>query len=334
MLVVILRFTSPFPTNLAYPLKPVKMKTSPTLLVLSFAARALAVDLCSESPCFLGFTEVPGISSLCSDILHPTATVPASVTATIISTIPVTITDYRGTLFFPSTPSPTLFGSCTASTEGSWTTSGTFVVGATAWPTPSTLGVDISEQKVLLAKNQINCPPVAQGISTACSCFYGPATTLTVSATTTVTSYIGQTTHSYTGLPLIRTLAAQCTPISLPIFAAVRFATCGSPGIPVKAFKSCALPVNVTGSEVDHGIITNPLNFIPQDCCSACANTLNCFQSITDPYGNLCILQIRTEEGTNPTDDCPLGHTFAEFSDVTFGINAGFLKGHCAQGCT
>jgi hypothetical protein len=183
-----------------------------------------------------------------------------------------------------------------------------------------------------LEKNQLNCPPVRQGISAACSCFYGPATTRTVSATATVTSYTaGQATHEFAGRPLLRTVAAQCT--SPSIYSAVNFETCSSPGIPVKAFKSCALSANDTGSVVVHGIVTNPLTFLPQDCCSACANTLNCFQSFTDPFANLCILEVRTEEdshSTNRTDDCPLGHTFASFGDTT---SAGFLSGHCAQGC-
>lgn len=114
---------------------------------------------------------------------------------------------------FPSasTPTPTPFGSCTASTGGTWITSGTFVVSATVGPIASTPGAEISEQKIL-AKNQLNCPPVRQGISAACSCFYGPATTRTVSATATVTSYIaGQATHEFAGRPLLRTVAGMAS---------------------------------------------------------------------------------------------------------------------------
>ena len=44
---------------------------------------------CKKDPCFKGFTDIPGITSLCSNAVRPTTTVtvPTSIVTTVTSTM-------------------------------------------------------------------------------------------------------------------------------------------------------------------------------------------------------------------------------------------------------
>ena len=117
----------------------------------------------------------------------------------------------------------------------------------------------------------------------------------------------------------------------MPIYGNAVYSTCGSPGLPENSYQSCAVPN--TGAR--------PFQFDAGDCCSACANTLNCFEAYSDPATNRCVLDVRTvpdSTNTNTTADCPNRHTYVQFGGAQGpqnGVNyySGFINGHCAQGC-
>ena len=84
-----------------------------------------------------------------------------------------------------------------------------------------------------------------------------------------------------------------------------------------------------------------PFTVLSEDCCSACANTLDCFLAYTDASTNTCFLDVRKRRdptNRNVTTDCPRAHTFARFGSQ-IGVEgggsyySGLLTGHCAQDC-
>ena len=134
-------------------------------------------------------------------------------------------------------------------------------------------------------------------------------------------------------LPLIQLtpISEGCEATSVPVFGSATYAICNSPGLPVAQYVECPVPVPAGA---------DPFTFDSLDCCSTCANTLDCFQGYTDPVSNTCRLDIRTGyDGVNKnrTADCPNYHTYVIFGnpqDSGFGkYPSGFIGGHCAQGC-
>ena len=114
----------------------------------------------------------------------------------------------------------------------------------------------------------------------------------------------------------------------MPIYGSASYAVCGSGGIPQAQFRSC---------------VASPPNSLPAnsfdtlDCCSLCANTLDCYQAYTDGSTNLCTIEIRigsNGDNTNRTSDCPNFHTFVIYGDKPAETNVfGLIAGHCSQGC-
>lgn len=318
----------------------ITMRQSLAFILLSLAAKALPAwaDNCpsgsgSQIPClYSGFTNFPGVSSLCKGILERTVTV--TVPVTTVSTITVVISEWRGTFFDTITLSPTTLSSCTQTSTGLYLTTQSRVVSATvAINTPSATNTPIVGRH-MPKQRDTGCTPVIEGIVSACSCFYGPAATLTTTVPSIITSYAAvSTVTTFPFSPLIKDVAPTCQ--SPPVYGSAQYATCGSPGIFEGTFESCALPPSRTNSNISHGIVVNPFNFVESDCCTACANTLDCFQALTDPSNNTCILNIRTsqdDKNHNKTPDCPLDHTFASFGDQREGnYDTGFIPGHCAQ---
>ena len=111
------------------------------------------------------------------------------------------------------------------------------------------------------------------------------------------------------------------------VFNSASYAVCGSPGLPVAEYTECSVAVPPNSGE---------FSFDTLDCCSACSDTLDCFQFYTDPISNICRLDIRTGFSGNSTvtPDCPNHVTNVIFSGVRNGsFPAGFVGGHCARGC-
>jgi hypothetical protein len=103
-------------------------------------------------------------------------------------------------------------------------------------------------------------------------------------------------------------------------------------GIPIAQYRTC-------NASPAPGLPPN--GFDSLDCCSVCANTLNCYQAYTDSASNTCTLDIRigsNGDNTNLTPDCPNFHTWVIFGESRGGQGggnypSGFLAGHCSQAC-
>lgn len=280
-----------------------------------------------DNACFSGFQDIQGIASLCNNANRPTKTISVDVTAKATSTITITIPQYRYTFNVYTTPSPTSIASCISTASPfTKTRDGNFIVGE------SYASLTTSTPVAVKARNGCpGCPGVKEAVLSACKCFFpaGPEQTVYVTHTvTTVTSYATQQTVSFNYMPLTRTIAAQCT--SAPIYGKASYNICGSRGVPLASYEECKVPFNTT---TIHDVITNPYQLDWAYCCSACYNTLDCFQAFTDYTTNTCILNIRTAKNsnTNITADCPNGHTFITFAESRSLV--GFLRGHCSAGC-
>lgn len=286
-----------------------------------------------DNACFSGFTDIPGIASLCNNANRPTKTIEVSVTALTTSAIIITIPEYRFTDDVYTTPTPTQMTSCVTTSAPFTKTLGisNLIVGE-SYAASTTTPLPLTQRDGTCP----SCPPVKEAVTSACKCFYPPGPEQTVyqnNTVTTLTSYVTYQTVSFNYGPTTRTLAAQCTPGSVSIYGHVIYNTCSSPGIPLSSYTECKVPFNTTTS---HGIITNPYGLDSASCCTACANTLDCFQAFTDSSTNTCILNLRTAKDAtnkNVTADCPNGHTFVGFGDLRGSGGQGFIGGHCAQGC-
>ncbi len=72
------------------------MKQSLTLLLLSTALAAVSGKSTQDghsnscdSPCFAGFTDIPGISSFCNNAVGPKTTITNLITGTVVETVVV-----------------------------------------------------------------------------------------------------------------------------------------------------------------------------------------------------------------------------------------------------
>ncbi|MCJ1362808.1 hypothetical protein MMC16_001914 [Acarospora aff. strigata] len=390
------------------------MKLSLTALVVGiFTTGALSAKkpcINCRDPYFAGFQDIPGIASLCNNAVRPTTTVTQPITAYVTSTSTITVSNWRYTDYHYTTPTPTstrcptanAFAAKLADSESS---AGLIRTRHAPSPTPAALvrRADSNEKCK-------DCLPVAEGITSACSCFFtaGPQQTVTQNQTVATSTYT-TTTTSTTYIYSVRTrtiagalsngsrpdlvpihaspnmllsyycLACRSSPLpmptflttpplhgiqpffsppiylpthktptnpsrlfpktegcyatNVPVYGAASYAICGSPGIPSEQMETCRASSNSTAS--------TPFSFDAQECCSACANTLDCFQAYTDPASNTCTLDIRIGSdgsNTNRTADCPNYHTYVQFGEYRgyeYGgtYYSGFIGGHCSQGC-
>ncbi|MCJ1250703.1 hypothetical protein MMC30_007931 [Trapelia coarctata] len=171
------------------------------LLLSVFAVGALSKKPGCDSTCYSGFTDIPGIASLCNNANRPTTTIEQSVTAytTIVST--VTVSNYRYTDYHYTTPTPTKLASCgtphalAAPLAAQTVSSGDLILTKVAAARPTAAALMPRNQKCQ------SCPPIKEGITSACSCFFtaGPQQTVThnhtvatgtVYSTTTTTTFV------------------------------------------------------------------------------------------------------------------------------------------------
>ena len=129
-------------------------------------------------------------------------------------------------------------------------------------------------------------------------------------------------------MPLTENCAATDVPV---VFNAATYAICGSNGLPGAEYSECTVAIPPGSGE---------LSFDALDCCSACSNTLDCFQAYTNQISNICRLDIRTgfsDSNSTFAPGCPNHLTTVVFSDPQDNgfskFPTGFIGGHCGRGC-